>query len=484
MTRIPDHAMRQDPATAGSEAEEIRAEAVRLRSLIGGLMGNLIEWYDFLAYSIFSIYFASSFFPSENPTVQLMNTAAIAAVGYVARPLGSWLIGLYADRQGRKLALTWSVAGMCFGSLIVAVAPGYQTIGVFAPALLIAARLLQGLSMGGEYGTSATYLSEVAPANRRGFYLGFLQVSVVAGQLLALGLMLLMQRLLFTSSQLESWGWRIPFVIGGLLALFAMYMRRHVSETQDFEASRRESSSPVALQLLQHWRNILLAIGITVGGTVAFYTYTVYMQKFLVNSAGLSKETSTLVTTGALLLYMPLQPLFGLVSDLIGRRPVLIFFGLSCTLFSVPLFEAISHTTSPATAVILCFLGLVMLSGFTSIHMLVKTELFPARIRALAVGLPYALTTAILGGTTEFVALRFKASGHEPYFFWYVTIWAAISLLVYLRMPETHVRGAAASPTCPCSSYQRRCPKGNAPCVRRLVALCRSVRHARLPSRP
>ncbi|MCX4177224.1 MULTISPECIES: MFS transporter [Paraburkholderia] len=440
MAGHPDCALQQNLATAGSGAEEERRASVRLRSLAGGLVGNLIEWYDFLAYSIFSIYFAKSFFPSENPTVQLMNTAVIAAVGYVARPLGSVLIGLYADRKGRKLALTWSVAAMCFGSLIIAVTPGYQTIGVFAPALLIAARLLQGLSAGGEYGTSATYLSEVAPANRRGFYMGFLQVSVVAGQLLALGLMLLMQRFLFTADQIERWGWRLPFVIGGLLALFAMYMRRYVGETQDFEESRRKSSPPVVRQLIQHWRNILLAIGITVGGTVAFYTYTVYMQKFLVNSAGLSKQTSTLITTGALLLYLPLQPLFGLASDLIGRRPVLIFFGLSCTLFPVPLFEALSRTKSTVTMFMLCFAGLLMLSGFTSIHMLVKTELFPARIRALAVGLPYALTTAVLGGTTEFVALRFKASGHEPYFFWYVTIWAAISLLVYLRMPETNVR--------------------------------------------
>jgi MHS family alpha-ketoglutarate permease-like MFS transporter len=440
MAGHPDCALQQDLATAGSGAEEEHRASVRLRSLAGGLVGNLIEWYDFLAYSIFSIYFAKSFFPSENPTVQLMNTAVIAAVGYVARPLGSVLIGLYADRKGRKLALTWSVAAMCFGSLIIAVTPGYQTIGVFAPALLIAARLLQGLSAGGEYGTSATYLSEVAPANRRGFYMGFLQVSVVAGQLLALGLMLLMQRLLFTADQIERWGWRLPFVIGGLLALFAMYMRRYVGETQDFEESRRKSSPPVVRQLIQHWRNILLAIGITVGGTVAFYTYTVYMQKFLVNSAGLSKQTSTLITTGALLLYLPLQPLFGLASDLIGRRPVLIFFGLSCTLFPVPLFEALSRTKNTVTMFMLCFAGLLMLSGFTSIHMLVKTELFPARIRALAVGLPYALTTAVLGGTTEFVALRFKASGHESYFFWYVTIWAAISLLVYLRMPETNVR--------------------------------------------
>ena len=427
-----------------SQTVETHAARPRIRSIVGGLAGNLIEWYDFLAYSIFSIYFAKSFFPSDKPTVQLMNTAAIAAVGYVARPLGSWLVGFYADRHGRKSALTWSVTAMCIGSLMIALTPGYASIGVLAPIVLIAARLLQGLSMGGEYGTSATYLSEIAPANRRGFYLGFLQVSVVAGQLVALALMLVMQNLLMTAEQIERWGWRVPFLLGGALALFALYMRRNVTETEAFERGRREPGPPVLKQLLLHWRQILLAIGITVGGTVGFYTFTIYMQKYLVNTVGLSKEMSTLVSTGALLLYMPLQPLFGLASDVFGRRPVLICFGLSTTLFSVPLFTALSHTRDPMVAFLLSFAGLVMLSGFTSVHMLAKTELFPTRIRALAVGLPYALTTAILGGTTEFVALRFKASGHEQYFYWYVTACAAISLIVYLRMPETRGRSASS----------------------------------------
>ncbi|VVE86847.1 MFS transporter [Pandoraea bronchicola] len=415
-------------------------EPVKIGSIVGGLAGNLIEWYDFLAYSIFSIYFAKAFFPGDNPTVQLMNTAAIAAVGYVARPLGSWLIGLYADRRGRKAALTGSVLAMSVGSMMIALTPGYATIGIFAPMVLIAARLLQGLSMGGEYGTSATYLSEVAPEHRKGFYLGFLQVSVVAGQLVALGLMLLMQRVLLTSEQIEHWGWRIPFVLGGVLALFALYMRRNVTESEAFVDSVKKRETSIALEVLGHWRQILLAIGITIGGTVAFYTFTVYMQKFLVNSVGLSKESSTFISTLALLLYMPLQPLFGLLSDVIGRRKVLMIFGVSTTLFSVPLFTALSHTKDPVVAFALSFAGLVMLSGFTSVHMLAKTELFPPRIRALAVGCPYALTTAILGGTTEFVALRFKASGHESYFYWYVTICAAISLIVYLKMPETRGR--------------------------------------------
>lgn len=256
--------------------------------------------------------------------------------------------------------------------------------------------------------------------------------------------MLVMQNLLMTTEQIERWGWRVPFVIGGALALFALYMRRNVMETESFVRGAHEQSLSMPEQLYRHWRQILLAIGVTIGGTVAFYTFTVYMQKYLVNTVGLSKELSTLVATAALLLYMPLQPLFGLASDVFGRRPVLICFGLSTTLFSIPLFTTLSHTHSPLIAFLLSFAGLVMLSGFTSVHMLAKTELFPVRIRALAVGLPYALTTAILGGTTEFVALRFKSSGHEQYFYWYVTVCAAISLIVYLRMPET--RGRTADP--------------------------------------
>ncbi|VWB94232.1 MFS transporter [Burkholderia aenigmatica] len=414
-------------------------EPPRIGSIVGGLAGNLIEWYDFLAYSIFSIYFAPAFFPADRPTVQLMNTAAIAAVGYVARPAGSWLVGLYADRRGRKAALTKSVLAMCAGSMLIAVTPGYATIGVLAPALLVAARLLQGLSMGGEYGTSATYLSEIAPPDRRGFYVGFLQVSVVAGQLVALGLMLAMQRIFAGTHDLERWGWRIPFFVGGVLALFALYMRRNVVESDAFIASRaRAAKTRMTADLAAHWRELLLAIGITVGGTVAFYTYTVYMQKYLVNSVGLHKETATWICTAALLLYMPLQPLFGLVSDRVGRRPVLLWFGIGGTLLSVPIFTALGHVHEPLAAFALVFAGLVVLSGFTSVHMLVKAELFPPQIRALAVGLPYALTTAILGGTTEFVALRLKASGNETMFFWYVAACAAISLLVYWRMPETH----------------------------------------------
>jgi MHS family alpha-ketoglutarate permease-like MFS transporter len=418
----------------------------RLRSIIGGSAGNVIEWYDFLAYSIFSIYFSKAFFPGGNQTAQLLNAAAVAAIGYVVRPLGSWAIGALADRHGRRVALSVSVAMMSIGSLIIALTPTYATIGVAAPGVLICARLLQGFSMGGEAGTSATYLSEMAPAGRRGFFVGFVQVTVVMGQLVALALMLLLQRFVLSPAQLEDWGWRIPFAIGGALAIFALYLRRGIAETDAFEradaltAGKQRGDagrgSLVAL-LIRHRMQTLWTIGISIGGTVAFYTFTIYLQKYMVNTTGFSRNTATLITTVALVIYMCFQPLYGLLSDAVGRRPVMLIFGIGGTFCTVPLMHALGTTHSVWAAFALNLAALGILSGFSSIHWLVKSELFPAKLRALGVGLPFAVVSSVMGGTTEYLALKFKHAGHESWFFYYVSACAAVSLVTYLLMPET-----------------------------------------------
>ena len=432
-----------DAAARPQSASSTSSTPGRLRSIIGGSAGNVIEWYDFLAYSIFSIYFSKAFFPGGNMTVQLLNAAAIASVGYVVRPLGSWLIGTLADRYGRRLALSLSVAMMSAGSLIIALTPTYASIGIAAPAILVFARLLQGFSMGGEAGTSATYLSEMAPPGRRGFFVGFVQVTVVMGQLLALGLMLLLQRALLTPEQLEAWGWRIPFFIGGLLAVFAMYLRRGIAETDSFikhghgSHDGKRSGESLLKVLLRHRREVIWSVGISVGGTVAFYTFTIYLQKYMVNTSGFSRDQATLIATIALLIYMVFQPLYGLLSDVIGRRKVMMIFGFGGTFLTIPIMHALGTTKSTGTAFLLNLAALGILSGFSSIHWLVKSELFPAKVRALGVGLPFAIVTAVMGGTTEFVALRLKASGHEPWFFYYASLCAAISLVTYIVMPET-----------------------------------------------
>ncbi|WP_123026636.1 MFS transporter [Mycolicibacterium stellerae] len=409
-------------------------------NVIRGSLGNLIEWYDWYAYAAFSIYFASVFFPSGNQTAQLLNTAGIFAVGFLVRPLGGWLFGRYADRYGRRAALTLSVALMGVGSLGIAVLPGYAQIGSLAPLLLVGLRLLQGLSLGGEYGTSATYLSEVATPHRRGFYSSFQYVTLTSGQLVALGVQIVLQQIL-TSAQMHSWGWRIAFVVGAAAAVTVMWLRRTMDESANFKLAVAEDTADTqrgSLRvLLSYPRECLTVVGLTLGGTIAFYTFTTYMQKFMINTAGLPKEQVTWINFVALLIFVGLQPVYGALSDRIGRRPLLIAFGIGATLCTVPILTAVSHAQSALPAFGLMMLGLLIVSGYTSINAVVKAELFPARIRALGVGLPYALTVAIFGGSTEYVALWLKNAGHENWFFFYVAGCGLISLLVYVFMGET-----------------------------------------------
>jgi len=410
----------------------------RLKAIVGGSVGNLVEWYDWYAYSAFSLYFAHAFFPQDDLTAQLLNTAGIFAVGFLMRPVGGWIFGRIADRSGRKKAMTSSVLLMSFGSLLIAVTPSYAVIGIAAPALLLLARLLQGLSVGGEYGTSATYLSEVASAGRRGFYSSFQYVTLIGGQLIALGLQLLLQKVFLTAAELHDWGWRIPFFLGAVLSLVALYLRSNLKETESFKKKAAIGNKRGSVnELLKHPRAVITVVGLTLGGTIAFYTYSTYMQKFLVNTVHLSKDQSTLLSFGSLLLFAMIQPLFGLLSDRIGRRPLLIGFGVLGVLCTVPLLSALSQLTDLYAIFTLLMISLVIVSGYTSINAVVKAELFPAEIRALGVGLPYALTVAIFGGSAEYIALYLKKAGHESWYYWFVTGCIFISLLVYLTMRDT-----------------------------------------------
>jgi MHS family alpha-ketoglutarate permease-like MFS transporter len=410
----------------------------RIKSIIGGSLGNLVEWYDWYTYTAFSLYFAGTFFPSGNQVAQLLNTSGIFAIGFLMRPIGGWIMGAYADRKGRKPALTLSVLLMSAGSLIIAIVPGYKQIGFLAPLLLVIARLIQGLSVGGEYGTSATYLSEMATKKHRGFYSSFQYVTLIMGQLIALAVLVLLQRVFLTEQQLHQWGWRIPFGIGAILAITVMYLRRSLHESMSF----KDEPNPITKRgtikaLTQHPKAVLTVIGLTLGGTIAFYTFTIYMQKFLVITSGFSKSSATLISTLTLVVFMLLQPLFGALSDKIGRKPLLISFGVLGALSTVPILTALSHTKDVWIAFALIMCALIITSGYTSINAVVKAELFPANIRALGVGFPYAIAVSLFGGTAEYIALQFKDKGHQEWFYWYVTICTALSLVMYLTMSDT-----------------------------------------------
>jgi len=413
----------------------------RGRSIIGGSLGNFVEWYDWYAYSAFSVYFARHFFPDGNVTAQLLGTAAVFAVGFLMRPLGAWLMGNYADRHGRKAGLALSVAMMGGGSLLIALTPGTDAIGIAAPALLLVARLLQGLSVGGEYGASATYLSEMAARKHRGLTSSIQYVTLIGGQLAALGVQILLQSLL-SETALEEWGWRIAFFIGAILAFGVYWLRRGLAETADFAEGKASGKRSGGMALFrEHPRAAALVVALTAGGTLAFYAYTTYMQKYLVNSTGFDRPTAALVMTGALAVFMLVQPAFGYLSDRMGRRPLLIGFGIGGTLFTVPLFHAIGSASGPLPAFLLVLAGLMIVSGYTAINAIVKAELFPPHIRALGVALPYAIANAIFGGTAEYVALWLKNAGHESLFFWYVAGMCGVSLVAYWRIRDTARHG-------------------------------------------
>ncbi len=412
----------------------------RIRAVLSGSAGNLVEWFDWYSYSAAALYFAPIFFPKGDLTAQLLQTAAVFAVGFFARPVGAWLMGLYADRVGRKAALTLSVTMMCAGSLVIAVTPGAASIGVAAPVILLLARVFQGLSLGGEYGASATYMSEMAGRKYRGFWSSFQYVTLIGGQLTALGVLILLQHVL-AKGDMAAWGWRIPFVIGAVLALVAYWLRQRMQESQSFVRAEAEGSAPGGVRqlLCQYPRQVLTVLGFTAGGSMIFYVYTTYMQKFLTNTAGFSKDQATEISALSLIAFMAAQPLCGWLSDKVGRKPLLLVAFGGGALATWPVMTGVAHAHSYWLAFSFILAAMAIQSCYTSISAVVKAELFPTAIRTLGVAMPYALANAVFGGTAEYVALWFKSIGYESGFYVYASVLAAISFLTALTMNETRV---------------------------------------------
>ncbi|GAA5611183.1 MFS transporter [Streptomyces platensis] len=419
----------------------------RLRQLAAASIGNAVEWYDWYAYSFLAVYFAEQVFPkgAGNSLVPLLSTFAVFAVGFFMRPVGGLVMGAIADRHGRRTALTLTILLMGGGSLLVALTPTYTATGVLAPLVLVLARLVQGLSVGGEFAASTTFLVESAGPGRRGLFSSFQYVSTTAGQLLASATAALLAALL-TEQQMGEWGWRVAFLIGALLSLLGLWIRRGAQETLpqalhadragETPVERRAADRPGLFEALRrHPRQSLLICGITAGGTIAYYTWTTYLPTYAQVNAGFDKGEALTVGTLSLIFFALLQPLGGLLSDRIGRKPLLLGFSLGFAVLAVPLLHLV--TDSFVSLLLVQCAGMVLLTGYTSVAAAVNAEVFPARVRAAGIGFPYSLTVALFGGTAPYVGTWFKQAGHADLFPWYVAALCLVSFLVYLTLPET-----------------------------------------------
>ncbi|MFI7099125.1 MFS transporter [Streptomyces sp. NPDC050161] len=406
-----------------------------LRQLAAASVGNAVEWYDWYAYSFLAVYFAEQVFPegTGNSLVPLLSSFAVFAVGFFMRPIGGLLMGAVADRRGRRAALTVTILLMGGGSLLVAVTPTYATTGVLAPVVLVAARLIQGLSVGGEFAASTTFLVESAGPGRRGLFSSFQYVSTTIGQLLASGTAALLATLL-TEEQMGLWGWRVAFLGGALLSLLGLWIRHGAQETRSVE--QQAAARPGLFEGLRRYpRQSLLICGITAGGTLAYYTWTTYLPTYAQVNIGFDKGEALTVGTISLVFFALLQPLGGMLSDRIGRKPLLLGFALGFAVLAVPLLHLISDAF--VSLLLVQCAGMVLLTGYTAVAAAVNAEIFPARVRAAGIGFPYSLTVALFGGTAPYVGTWFKSAGHADLFPWYVAALCLVSFCVYLALPET-----------------------------------------------
>jgi len=394
----------------------------RLRPLLAAAVGNVVEWFDLTIYATFAVYFSPLFFPAQDETASLLSTFVVFAVGFFVRPLGGWLLGAYADKRGRKPALTLTITLMAVPTFVIGVSPTYETIGIAAPILLVAARMLQGFAAGGESGSAMAYLSEIAPPNRYGLYTSLWYTTVVVG-ILAASLLGYVLAQVLSPAALGDWGWRVPFLVGGAAGLLGMWVRAAMQETLvEREAGDSHRQAGLRTLLADYPRETLRIIVLMAGAATAWYTFVSYMPTHLIKSVGLSATETFGVHTVALAVFMVMLPAFGALSDRIGRRALGLVFALGGALLIVPLTGSFSDYWLQSLAVDLALMTLT--ACIFSVLAAVMTEQFPSRMRAMGVGAPYNLATAIFGGTAPFLLTWLAGNDRATWYFAYVSVLA------------------------------------------------------------
>ena len=425
-----------DPVTP-SLAKDEQVHRLPVRTLVAASIGNAIEWYDWTIYATFSIFFATQIFPKENATLALISTLATYALAFFFRPLGGWLLGRFADLRGRRTAMLLTIVLMAAGSFIIGILPTFDMVGWLAPILLLLARIGQGMSLGGEVSNASAYLAEIAPAERRGRYSAFFYISTGSSVLVASLLGALLTAVL-TKEELATYGWRIPFIIGGLLGIVGLWLRRAMPETEQFEENKAKAQQlkhPLLTTLREHPKAVGQLVAFTLLSTLCYYTFFSALTPFAVSSRGADAGQVFWALSIATALFVALQYPMGVLSDRFGRKPQLLVWSAATAVLIVPLSALIGPGFWNMLVVFVVGLGLY--TAMTSVAPAIMSELFPTELRGLGIGAWYNLTVATFGGTAPLVIQSLSAAGASQVFFWYVAAGAVIAFLVILTLPET-----------------------------------------------
>jgi MFS transporter, MHS family, proline/betaine transporter len=414
-------------------------EAQRNRAIVAAAIGNVLEWFDFGVYAYFVPVISQLFFPATDPLASLLLTFGVFGVGFVMRPVGSILFGIYGDRLGRRKALSAVIFLMAFSTVAIGLLPTYQQVGLLAPIMLVIIRLLQGLSAGGEWGGSTAYLVEFAPEGRRGFIGSWQQVSVGGGFLLG-SLSAAFINQVMDHSAVVSWGWRVPFILGILVGVLGAYLRWRLDDTPKFTELAEHhdvSHAPFIEAVTTYWRETLTVFGLTLHNTVAYYIPIVYMTSYIISQSHLSPSSALWIGTACLTVFVILIPIWGALSDRIGRKPLLLLSSGGYIVLSYPLFMLAS-----SGSFVLAFLAqltmIVFLSFFSGACPAAYSEIFPTRVRYTALSIGYNIAVAIFGGFAPFIATwLIKVTGSSLSPAYYLIAAAVITFLVILRIKET-----------------------------------------------
>jgi MHS family alpha-ketoglutarate permease-like MFS transporter len=424
------------PGVAHEESATPLTRAQR-KAIVAATLGTVVEFTDWIIYATFAALFSRHFFPANNDRVSLLSAFAVFAVGFVMRPIGGALLGAYADRHGRKNGLALSVALMAGSSLVIAVCPGYESIGIAAPLILVLARLIQGFAAGGEFGSASTFLIESSAPSRRGFAGSWQHFAVNAGVLVAALIGAILTSMI-DHAGMAKWGWRVAFTIAGLLGFVALWVRLAVAETDAFKksaATHQRTRHPFLEIVREHPRAALRVIGIAMAGNLCIYLWLVLFPTLAHLRTGLPLHDAFNASVISIVVSLIAIPFIGRLSDRIGRKPVLLVFAGGSALFAWPALHFLSNDFWSATAIVT--IGMLLSSGFAATCATVMAEQFPARVRATGVALPYAVSAALFGGTLPYIVTAMSNSGLSQYLWVYVATVCAVGFVVYARMPET-----------------------------------------------